>query len=485
MNRKTIYLMYPKRIGTISPEIYGHFTEQIGGVFYDGLWVGKDSTIPNINGFRKEIVEKLRHIKAPVLRWPGGCFAETYNWRDGIGKDRPVRVSWWTKNDGRYESNAVGTHEFMELCELVGAKAYLAANLTTVPILHIQEWMDYCLSPRGTTTLAKEREANGHPEPFDVPFWGVGNENWGGGGNMKPEYYANEYKRLAMIMHNTFPEVELISCGSNGEDYSWTDNLFRNVRGAQYDIAMSGFGMHYYCEKAGEALDYAEEDWTRILLKAANMENLIKRNWHIIRGYAPANNTKLVVDEWGCWYSPGSGPTKGYYLYEQQSTMRDAVVSALTLNIFNNHCDKVRMANVAQVVNNLHALFLANGENCVTTPTYHVFDMYKEHQGAEAIEAFVTDNTEFTSAISVSASVKEGKTVITLANLSYKEDAEIELRCIDGIRGGVAEGWILSHDDVRAHNTFENPNEVEPKKIKVDVDQVFILPSASVMSLWF
>lgn len=180
MNEKKIYLVYPKKIGTIAPEIYGHFAEHIGGVYYDGLWVGKNSDVPNINGFRKEIVEKLRHIKAPVIRWPGGCFAETYNWRDGIGKDRPTRINWWTKWDGRYESNEVGTHEFMDLCELVGAKPYFAANITSVTPQHILEWMDYCMSPEGTTTLAKERAENGHPEPFDIPFWGVGNENWGG-----------------------------------------------------------------------------------------------------------------------------------------------------------------------------------------------------------------------------------------------------------------------------------------------------------------
>ena len=189
---KKLYLMYPQKKGKIAPEVYGHFTEHIGGVFYDGLWVGKDSEIPNVKGFRKEIIDKLRAIKAPVVRWPGGCYAEVYDWRDGIGEERPSRISWWTTWDNRYEPNTVGTHEFMDFCEAVGAAAYIASNLTSVTPLHARNWMDYCLSPRGTTALAKEREKNGHPEPFNVPFWGVGNENWGGGGNMEPEYYAME-----------------------------------------------------------------------------------------------------------------------------------------------------------------------------------------------------------------------------------------------------------------------------------------------------
>ena len=208
---KKVYLMYPQKKGTIAPEIYGHFTEHIGGVIYDGIWVGKDSSIPNINGFRKEIIEKLKAIKAPVIRWPGGCFAEGYDWRDGIGEKRPERINWWRNRDNKYESNEVGTHEFAEFCEAVGADAYFAANLTTVTPLHIRNWIDYCLSPRGTTALALEREKNGHPEPFNIPYWGVGNENWGEGGNMTPGFYSNEYRRYSMVMKNAGPQAQYFS----------------------------------------------------------------------------------------------------------------------------------------------------------------------------------------------------------------------------------------------------------------------------------
>ena len=229
--KKTVQIVMPEVIGHVAPEIYGHFTELIGGVFYDGLWVGRDSPIPNIRGFRKDLVEKLRAIRPAVLRWPGGCFAETYHWRDGIGPNRPVRPSWWTSSDGRYESNAVGTHEFLDLCELVGAKAYLAVNVTSVTPLEAREWMDYCLSPRGSTTLALEREGNGHPEPFRVDYWGIGNENWGGGGYMTPDTYAREYRRFATVLSNLCgaPASNFIIGGANGGDFAWTRGVLENI----------------------------------------------------------------------------------------------------------------------------------------------------------------------------------------------------------------------------------------------------------------
>ncbi len=483
LKKKKVFLIYPKKIGRIAPEIYGHFTEHIGGVIYDGIWVGQDSSIPNIKGFRKDIIEKLRHIKTPVIRWPGGCFAETYDWRDGIGKDRPIKRNWWDYKDNRYETNEVGTHEFMDFCEAVGADAYFAANLTTVPALHIRDWMDYCLSPKGSTTLAMEREKNGHPEPFNIPYWGVGNENWGGGGNMDPDFYANEFRRYSAVMYNVKQDAELYACGSNSTDYNWTDKLMRNVAHSEKHI--QGFAMHYYCGGAGNPVDFTCDEWNELMVKALRMEDIIKRNWHIISAYGMEHHAKLVVDEWGCWHPDGSGPSKGYNLFEQQSTLRDAVVSALTLNIFNNHCDKVRMANVAQLVNNLHCLFLSCGENCITTPTYHVFDMYKEHQGADAVMTLVTDNEAIESSISVSASVRDGKTLVTIGNLSCTEDAEISLEALGADITGMAELTVLCDDDPCAHNTFENPQRVVPKNTTADILKPIIIPKAGVVSIRF
>ena len=478
---KKIYLMYPKVVGSIAPEIYGHFTEHLGSVIYDGIWVGKDSDVPNVKGFRKEIIEKLRDIKAPVVRWPGGCFSETYDWRDGIGKERPVRHNWWTRWDGRFEPNEVGTHEFIDFCEAVGAKAYFAANLTSVQPLHILNWMDYCLSARGTTSLAIEREKNGHPEPFNIPFWGVGNENWGGGGNMSPEFYGNEFRRFSEIMSNVFPNTELFACGENATDFSWTDGLMRTLVNSERHI--NGFAMHYYCGSAGDPVNFTDEEWYKQLSQASEIEKIIVRNWNIICGHGMQDSAKLVIDEWGCWYPDGSGPSKGRNLFEQQSTMRDAAVTALTLNIFNNNCDKIRMANVAQLVNCIHSLFLSSGKDCIVTPTYHVFDMYKEHQGAQAIETFVTDNEDFKSSVSVSASVKEGKTLVTIANLSCNRDFEISLESIGSDMPNTAEASILYADDMHAHNTFESPDTVTVSQITIDPKKPITLPKTAILSI--
>ena len=479
--KKEIYLIFPHTLGVIAPEIYGHFSEHIGGVFYDGLWVGKDSKIPNIRGFRKDLVEKFKAIHPPVLRWPGGCYAETYDWRDGIGENRPSRPNWWKNLDHRYESNEVGTHEFIDLCDLVGAKPYFAANMTSVTPLHIRDWMDYCLSPRGSTAMALEREKNGHAEPFDIPFWGVGNENWGDGGQMRPEFYADECRRFATVMHNQAPEAELFACGSNADEFDWTHGVVPGVKKAYRYL--KGFAMHYYCGYAGDPLHFTQAEWTQQLVQAQRMEEIIERNWHIICGHHAQEHLQLVVDEWGCWHPNGSGPSKGYNLFEQQSTMRDAMVAALTLNIFNRHCDKVRMANVAQLVNNLHALFLAGGENCIVTPTYHVFDLYQGHQGATAIESIVTDNDDFAHSLSVSASHKEGKMLITIANLSPSQDAEISLRSVGVSLSGKGEGRLLYHDDLHAHNTFDAPECVTPSAFEFDASSSITIPRGGIAAL--
>ncbi len=484
---KNIYLIYPKKKGRIAPEIYGHFTEHIGGVMYDGLWVGRDSSVSNIKGFRKEIIDKLRAIKAPVIRWPGGCFAETYDWRDGIGEERPTRINWWTWKDKKYETNEVGTHEFMDFCEAVGADAYLAANLTTIPVLHIRNWMDYCLSPRGTTTLAREREKNGHAEPFKISYWGVGNENWGGGGNMTPEYYASEFRRYATVMSATDPSVRLIACGEDATDYKWTHGVMQGLDNSKIlaRCNINGFSMHYYCGEAGDPIAFTEEEWTILLKKAAKIEEIIEKNWNIICSYNVQKDCKLVIDEWGCWHPEGSGPSKGEKLWEQQSTMRDAMITALSLNIFNNHCDKIKMANIAQLVNCLQSLFLAEGEHCITTPTYHVFDLYKEHQGAEAIETVVTDNDIFESSVTVSASVKDGKTLLTIGNLSCTEAIEIALEGVGTMIPATAEARLLYAEDIHAHNTFEAPDTVKPVQLSLDLTKPIVVPKAGILAIRF
>lgn len=486
MNKKKIYLVYPNKIGTIAPEIYGQFAEHIGGVIYDGIWVGKNSSVPNVNGFRKEIVDKMKAIKTPVIRWPGGCYAEVYDWRDGIGKDRPIRINWWSSTDKKNEPNTVGTHEFMDFCEAIGSKAYFAANLTSVTPMHIRNWMDYCLSPKGSTALALEREKNGHPEPFDIPFWGVGNENWGGGGNMTPEFYANEYRRFSTILNNAFPDAQLFACGTDSFNFDWGKGVLRQIKHhkdfGESSSPINGFAVHYYCPAAGDAVDFNEDEWYQMMHEAAAMDEIINRNWSMICAHGLEKHAKLVIDEWGCWHPVNSGPSKGKNTYEQQSTIRDAVVAAQILNMFNNNCDKIRMANVAQLVNNLHSLFLAGGDKCIETPTYHIYDMYKEHQGAEAVETVVTNNEELESSVSVSASQKNGKSLLTIANLSCNEDVEISVEAVAN-NLHFTQAQILYCDDMHAHNTFEDPESVKPRFVKLDIGESFILPKTAVIAI--
>ena len=480
---KKISILYPKKLGTIAPEIYGHFSEHIGGVFYDGLWVGKDSEIPNINGFRKETVEKLRAIHPPVLRWPGGCYAEVYDWRDGIGKDRPVRPNWWTRDDGRYETNEVGTHEFIDLCRLIGAKPYFAMNVTSITPMQARAWIDYCMSPRGSTTLAKLREENGDAEPFDIPYWGVGNENWGGGGHMTPEYYALEFRRFSTMMANVPSQTPklMIAGGANGSDYNWTRKLAEGLTGAKHTVNAMSF--HYYCGKAGDAVDFTKDQWYELLANAKRMEELIVRHYATAQSYRMEEKLKLVIDEWGCWHPEGSGPSKGYNLFEQQSTMRDAVITALTLNIFNDHCEKILMANVAQLVNNLHCLFLASEDKCITTPTYHVFDMFKGHQNGTALRTVAEDNDKLKTSVSVSASVKNGKLTVTLANCSCDEDMELELRLLGASYKSKASVITLKGEAMNSCNTFDSPENVSPTSSVADLSDTVTVPRAGVVSL--
>lgn len=488
---KKLYLIFPEKLGTIAPEIYGHFTEHIGGVIYDGIWVGKDSAIPNVNGFRKFIIDKLKEIDPPVIRWPGGCFAETYDWRDGIGANRPVRINWWYNRDHRLEPNEVGTHEFMDFCGQVGAEPYFAANITSVTPLNVRDWIDYCNSPEGSTTLAKERKTNGHSEPFGIKYWGIGNENWGGGGNMAPEVYAQEFRKYSTVAYNSAPGLKLIACGPNAADYHWTRECMKELSNSEKNIC--GFSLHYYCGYAGDPVAFTENEYYQQLKQALAMEEILVRHFDIIKGYSMEKQTKLVIDEWGCWYKDGSGPSKGYNLFEQQSTMRDGLVAALTLNIFNNHCDKIMMANIAQLVNNLHSLFLSSGEHCIVTPTYHIFGMYKAHQGATAIKTIVDKDAitftgkenkkEMLDNISVSASYKEGFVTITIANLSASDSVTLELEAVGAELLENAKLTVLNHQDYHAHNTFESPDTVKTYTSDIKLSSGISVPAAGVVSI--
>ena len=493
---ENLYVKLSEEIGLIEPEVYGHFSEQIGGVFYGGLWVGEDSDIPNVSGFRLDAVEKLRALRVPVLRWPGGCFAETYNWRDGIGpkESRPVRPSWWTYDDGRLERNEVGTHEFVKLCRLIGAKPYIGINITSMTPMDARDWMDYCNSPRGSTSLALEREKNGAPEPFGIPFWGVGNETWGGGGEMTPENYAHEYRRYAAVLYDLTRYLggELFISGSNGTGTDWTKRCLGELKSLRYSQS-SGYTVHYYCGyKSFECRGFDQNHWYEQLRLASRIQEVIENNWAVVSEYGMEDSARLVIDEWGTWYKDGSGPSKGRNLFEQQSTMRDALVAGLTLNTFNNNCEKIRMANLAQVVNCLQSVLLIGEEGCVATPTYHVFDLYQGHMGGKAVRTVLSggsipytspkDGSEKTlTRLTFSASVKAGTLTVTVTNADLERPENLSLCTVGGSIAGPVHVRTLAAANPDTVNTFEHPDAVCPGEIQTASPDTIMIPPASVV----
>lgn len=500
----TIDIWLNEEIGHINPNIYGHFIEHLGGVVYDGIWVGEDSEIPNIKGFRLELIEKFKEINPSVIRWPGGCFAETYNWRDGIGpsEKRPTTVNWWYMNDGKLESNQVGTHEFIDFCNLVNAEPYFAVNATTTTVLEARNWIEYCNMIQGTTTLAQEREKNGSPEPFNVKYWGLGNENWGGGGCMTPEDYCSIYRKYGIISKSVGQDLQFIACGPYEDIPEWTQKFFDKYK-EMYTVGrvapMFGYSLHYYVTNTGRMgteLTYSDAQWYEMMRVGLDMEPFIQSQYEMICAALPGTSVGLVVDEWGVWHQQnGRHPLPGKYLFEQMSTMREAVLAALSLNIFNNHCDKVVMANVAQLVNCIHSLFLAKGNACVATTSYYVFDMYKIHQHATSLKTEVNcknityileGKTYDIPSISCSASVRDGILAVTLANLTVDEDQEIMFNLNGGQYTNTGTMVVLSSYNHKNGNSLEEPYKVTPVEQTISpagFQLTVTIPKASVVLL--
>lgn len=469
-SRMTVCLDEP--IAVINPNIYGHFAEHLGACIYGGIWVGEDSPIPNAGGIRADVIEALKRIDPPVVRWPGGCFADDYHWQDGVGprENRPRRVNiWWGKT---IETNAFGTHEFLRFCRLIGAEPYICGNVGSGTPRELRDWVEYC-NFSGDSTLAALRRANGSADPFGVHYWGVGNENWGCGGHFRGDEYAVQFRRFATYLRD-FGETPLflVACGSSGNDAEWAHRFFEAL--GDYD-RIHGFGTHYYCRTAGTATEYTTDEWYTLLHRALQMEPLIKQQRAIMDGYDPQRQIGLIVDEWGTWHPPAPGRHPRHLW--QQNTLRDAMVAASTLDIFNRHADKVIMANIAQTVNVLQAMILTEEEHMLTTPTYHVYEMYKSHQGGKSLRLISeTDPISFSGPegeaqvpnLQGSASVKDG--VLTLSVTNYNVDmplsADIVLR---GERAGEAAVSVLSAPDIHAHNTFEEPAQVTPKTVSLDV----------------
>lgn len=456
----------------INKNIYGHFAEHLGNCIYGGFYVGDtNKLIPNTGGVRNDIIEALKKLKIPNLRWPGGCFADTYHWKDGVGpKDkRPAIVNrWW---GGVTEDNSFGTHDFLNMCELIGAQPYLSGNVGSGTVQELSDWLQYVNGKPNTSPMSKWRVQNGRTEPWNVGIWGVGNEAWGCGGNMKPEYYANVYRQYATYMadwsnsENRFR----VASGASDDDYNWTEVLMRDIPLNM----MEGVAMHHYStvkwSEKGSATDFTEQQYFSTLKSAWLMEEYVTRHSTIMDKYDPAKRIALVVDEWGGWYNVEPGTNPGFLF--QQNSIRDAMIAGLTLNIFNNHCDRVRIANLAQTVNVLQAVILTNKEKMILTPTYHVMEMYNVHQDATMIPIHLKTNdyvlgNDKLPAISVSASKdKNGVTHISLVNIdaSKPQTITIDMR---GMTATTVSGRILTSKKLQDYNSFEQPDKIQPTVFK-------------------
>jgi alpha-L-arabinofuranosidase len=452
---------------TINRNIYGHFSEHLGRCIYEGYWVGNDSSIPNVRGIRTDVVEALKKIKVPVLRWPGGCFADEYHWKDGIGprQDRPTMIN--THWGGVTENNHFGTHEFLDLCQQLACEPYICGNVGSGTVQEISQWVEYTTFD-GVSPMAGLRAKNGREQPWAVKYWGVGNENWGCGGHMTPEFYADQYKRYGTYVRNYGSNrVYKIACGPNGADYNWTEVLMREA-GRQ----MNGLAVHYYCgsgKKSRSATVFDEEDWFDQLKKALRMEELVTKHGQIMDKYDPQKRVAMIVDEWGAWHAVEPGTNPGF-LY-QQNSIRDALVAGLTLNIFNQRCDRVKMANIAQTINVLQAMILTDKPRMILTPTYHVYEMYTVHHDARLIPTTLESTDYLMGAdkipnVSVSASrSKEGRIHVTLCNLNPHQAQEVVCR-VQGAQVGQVSGRVLTAPQITSHNTFDNPEAVKPVDFK-------------------
>lgn len=466
-----IYVNPNVKKGRINPELQGHFSEHLGRCIYEGIYVGEDSDIPNVNGMRRDVVEALKEIRVPVLRWPGGCFADEYHWKDGIGPKSSRKKMINTHWGGVVEDNSFGTHEFMELCRQLGCKTYVNGNVGSGTVREMSEWVEY-MTFRGVSPMADLRRENGHEEPWTVDYFGVGNENWGCGGNMRPQYYGDLYRRYQTYIRNYDSErpVRKIACGANGEDYDWTEKVLETTfdHGHGY---MDGLSLHYYTtprisgRQKVSALDFDREEYYCTLKTTLKMEELIRRHGAIMDRFDPGKKIGMIIDEWGTWYDVEPGTNPGF-LY-QQNSMRDALVAGINLNLFNKHCDRVKMANIAQMVNVLQAVILTEGEKMLKTPTWHVFHLYRHHQGAELLESSVETREVGTGEYKVPGLTEsvsrsgDGRIHMTLTNLSLDSAEDVECIFADG-RVKSAEGTILT-GDMRAHNTFEEPDAVREK----------------------
>jgi alpha-N-arabinofuranosidase len=488
----TVILHVPDAKTVINKNIYGHFAEHLGHCIYDGLYIGDSSQIiPNTEGVRNDIISALKKLKVPVLRWPGGCFADTYHWKDGVGpkKERPTMINkWW---GGVTEDNSFGTHDFLNMCERIGADPYLAGNVGSGTVQELSQWVQY-VNGEGVSPMSSWRKVNGRDKPWHVKYFGVGNEAWGCGGNMSAEYYSNIYRQYATFMAdwNNSDHIFRVASGANADDYHWTEVMMRDVPKG----LIEGVSLHYYSvidwNAKGSAAEFNRQQYFATMRQALRIEELVTKHEAIMDKYDPQKKLALVVDEWGGWYEvePGTNPS---FLY-QQNTMRDAMLAGVTLNIFNNHCDRVRMANLAQLVNVLQSVILTNKQKIILTPTYHVMEMFNVHQDALMIPVslanlYYTEGKDSLPAISVSASRdKQGIIHISLVNIDPGKTNLVRIQ----IQGGplkLGDNRILQSGRIQDHNSFDEPEKILPQTFhgaSINNNELNIsMPPASVVIL--
>ncbi|HWA09746.1 MAG TPA: alpha-N-arabinofuranosidase [Opitutaceae bacterium] len=452
----------------ISPNLYGQFTEHLGRCVYEGIWVEPDSKIPNVRGIRSDVVAALKQIKVPQVRWPGGCFADEYHWRDGIGprESRPSMIN--THWGGVVENNHFGTHEFLDFCEQIGAEPYICLNVGSGTVQEAMEWVEYMTSD-ADSPMANLRRKNGREKPWKVHYLAIGNESWGCGGNMTPQFYADNYRRYNTFVKNydRNDPINRIACGPNAENYEWTETLMK--AGGR----MNGLALHYYTLPSGSwqgskgsATQFGEDQYFATLRNTLKMEELITRHSAIMDKYDPQKHVGLVIDEWGIWTDVEPGTNPGF-LY-QQNSLRDAILAAINLNLFQAHADRISMANIAQMINVLQSMILTDKEKMLRTPTYHVFDMFKVHQGATSLGLQLVSpdyvlGANRIPAVSASASRDAaGKIHVSLANADPKNAVALDCR-LTGVAAKSVSGTVLTAPDFTAHNTFDQPDAIAPK----------------------
>lgn len=472
-----------RKTGKISKYIYGQFAEHLGRCIYEGIYV-EDSSIPNTNGMRNDVVGALRDLDIPVLRWPGGCFADDYHWRDGIGdkSKRPYMVN--TNWGGVVENNHFGTHEFFELCEQLGCEPYICGNVGSGTVKEMRDWIEY-MTFDGNSPLANERRANGREKPWKLKYFGVGNENWGCGGHMRPEYYSDLFRRYAVFIRDYGEEpLYKIAGGPNNDDTEWTETLMKIIGNSMSALSLHNYSFEVDWDNKGDSVNFNNDGWYSNMVSALKIEKAIKTHIAVMDQYDPDNKIALIVDEWGNWYDVMPGTNPGF-LY-QQNTLRDAVTGMLILHIFHEHCDRIHMANIAQMVNVLQSMVLTEGDKMVLTPTYYLFRMMKGHMDGDKLDLdYDKKEYEFENSkipkISMSASEKDGKITVSACNTSLTEDEKIELDIRDANASSAA-GEVLT-GEINSHNTFDNPNAITPQKLGVTLNGckiIFTLPAKSI-----